>query len=131
MKLCKLLGLENSDKDLLSHRKSRTHNPKTLKKLSSDVLSIKIPKVYLNIVWDEYIWPSKLSIWKVSSPVQDTVKVPVPGFLVLSSRIQWTTRSAWGKMHQFFSFSDKNAMELLRPWVDVALYSLARNKTYL
>lgn len=41
-KFCKLLGLESSGRDLVSHRKSRTRNPKTLKELSSDVLSKNI-----------------------------------------------------------------------------------------
>lgn len=84
-KLCKLLGLENSGRDLVSHRKSRIHNPKTLRELSSDFVSKKVPKACLNIVWAEYIWPRKLSIWKDSSPVQDTVKVgdsEYPDFLL-------------------------------------------------
>lgn len=51
----------------------------------------KKSKPSLNIVWAEYIWPSKLSIWKNSFPVQDTVKVgdsEYPDVWFLSSRIQ-------------------------------------------
>lgn len=93
-----------------------------------DVLSIKIPKVCLNIVWAAYIWPSKLGICKDFSLVQDNVKVQVSGFLVLSSRIQWT-RSIWGKIHRFFYFLTRIQRECCKgglehisqkPWVDVA-----------
>lgn len=127
-KLCKLIAQVNFNRDLVSHRKSRTHNPKSLKELRSDVLSIKIPNVCLNIVWAAYIWPSKLGICKDFSLVLDNVKVQVPGLLVLSSRIQWT-RSIWGKIHRFFYFLTRIQRECCKgglehisqkPWVDVA-----------
>lgn len=84
--------------------------------------------VCLNIVWAAYIWSSKLGICKDFSLVQDNVKVQVPGFLVLSSRIQWT-RSIWGKIHRFFYFLTRIQRECCKgglehisqkPWVDVA-----------